>query len=244
VFHHLLMDKMLENKLRVSIVIPTLQEEDYIGKLLFKLAAIDQNLELVVVDGGSTDRTVEIARKFTEKVYVLNERGIGKARNYGAYKATGDIVVFMDADVEPPPDFLKKVLMVFSRDDVVGATCNIMPKNPLIHEVFFFRLYNLLLYVLSYFKPHSRGEFLAVKREVFLKVRGFNEKLPCIEDHDLALRLSKVGRVVFLKNLTVYESMRRFRKKGFFSVLKMWISNYISLILFNRTITKSWEPVR
>ncbi|MEM1838269.1 MAG: glycosyltransferase [Candidatus Bathyarchaeia archaeon] len=233
-----------KNRLSASIVIPALQEEKYIGNLLSKIVSINPNLEIIVVDGGSTDNTVNIARKFTEKVYVLKERGIGKARNYGAHRASGDIIFFMDADVEPPQDFLEKTLSAFKRSDTVGVTCNIMPKDPSLCELAFFKFYNLLLYIVSFLKPHSQGKFFAVKREAFLKIGGFNENLPCVEDHEMAFRLSKVGRVVFLRNLTVYESMRRFRKEGFLKVLKSWIINYISLILYDRTVSKSWEPVR
>lgn len=233
-----------DNASRVSIVIPALQEEKYIGRLLSRIAA-HPGLEIIVVDGGSTDKTVDIAKNFTEKVYVLRERGIGRARNYGASKASGDIIIFMDADVDPPPDFLEKVTSAFRGSrDIVGLTCNIMPSDPLPHELAFFKLYNLFFSILLRLKPHLRGEFLAVRRDAFIRVGGFNENLPCCEDHELAFRLSRVGRIIFLRDLVVYESMRRFRRKGFLNVLKTWARDYISLILFNRTISRSWEPVR
>ncbi|MEM2455476.1 MAG: glycosyltransferase [Candidatus Bathyarchaeia archaeon] len=233
-----------KNVPKVSVVIPTLQEEKYIGRLLSKIVAINPCLEIIVVDGGSADKTVDISRKFTEKVYVLRERGIGKARNYGAYRASGDIIIFMDADADPQPDFIEKVVSAFKKDNVVGLTCNIMPKDPFPHEQAFFKLYNFLLFLLSLFKPHSRGVFFAARRNVLLKIGGFNERLPCGEDHEIAFRLSKVGRVIFLRNLVVYESMRRFRKMGFFRVLKLWTRDYIFLLLFNRVISRSWEPTR
>ncbi|MEM1514954.1 MAG: glycosyltransferase, partial [Candidatus Bathyarchaeia archaeon] len=200
--------------------------------------------EVIVVDGGSADRTVEIARNFTEKVYILGERGIGRARNHGASKATGDIIIFMDADADPPPDFIKKVISAFKRRHIIGVTCNIMPKDARPHELVFFKLYNLALFILSFFKPHSRGVFLAVRRDAFMRVGGFNEKLPCVEDHELVFRLSKINRVVFLRDLVIYESMRRFRKMGFLKVLKSWTVNYAWLVIFGRTVSRSWEPVR
>ncbi len=230
--------------LKVSVVIPTLQEGKYIGKLLSRLSKINPRLEIIVIDGGSTDETVSIAKKLADKVYVLRERGIGKARNYGAYKSNGEIIVFMDADIDPPPNFLKKIISVFNKKNVVGATCNIMPKNPSPFEYAFFRFYNLLLRLFAHFKPHSRGEFLVVRRNAFFKVGGFNEHLPCLEDHELVFRLSKIGKFIFLNDLIVYESMRRFRRMGFLKVLKLWISNYISLVLIHKTISRSWEPVR
>ncbi|MCX8170525.1 MAG: glycosyltransferase [Candidatus Bathyarchaeota archaeon] len=230
--------------MRASVVIPTLQEGKYIGRLLAKIAGVNPRLEIIVVDGGSTDGTVEAAKSFTDKVYVLNRRGIGRARNYGALKANGDVIIFMDADVEPPPGFVDRVLLAFEDKRVVGATCNIMPKGSSPFLSAFFLFYNLLLRLLSHIKPHSRGEFIAVRREAFLKVGGFDERLPCLEDHDLAFRLSKIGRILFLSDLTVYESMRRFKRMGFLRVLRLWVSNYIFLLLFNRTLSKSWEPVR
>lgn len=229
---------------KVSVVIPTLQEGKYIGDLLSRLSKVNPPLEIVVVDGGSTDETVSIARKFTSKVYVLKERGIGRARNYGAHRSSGEIIVFMDADIHPPPNFLKKILSAFKKKEIVGATCRIMPKTPRLLEHAFFHFYNLLLRLFAHFKPHSRGEFLAVKREAFIRVGGFDESLPCLEDHELVFRLSKIGRFIFLNDLVVYESMRRFRRMGFLKVLKLWISNYLSLFLFHKTISRSWDPVR
>ncbi|MEM2341591.1 MAG: glycosyltransferase [Candidatus Bathyarchaeia archaeon] len=232
------------NSLRISVVIPTLQESEYIGDMLSDLVKSSKDLEIIVVDGGSTDGTVDIAKRFTDKVYILDKRGIGRARNYGASKANGDILIFMDADIKFPIDFAEKIILAFRDKNVIGVICNIMPLDPSPFEEAFFRFYNFLLHLFTYFKPHSQGKFFAVRREAFLKVGGFNENLPCIEDHDLALRLSKIGRIVFLSDLTVYESMRRFKRMGFLRVLKMWISNYISYLLFNRTISKSWEPIR
>lgn len=234
-----------KDNLLVSIVIPTLQEEKYIGSLLSKLANINKNVEIIVVDGGSTDKTVEIARSFTDKVFILRERGIGRARNYGAGKASGDIIIFVDADMDLPDNFLKKVLSAFIGDRrVVGLTCTIMPRDPLPHEITFFRLYNLAFWAASLIKPHLRGQFLAVRRDAFMKVGGFREDLPCCEDHDLAFRLSRIGRVIFLKDLIVYESMRRFRGKGLLNVLKTWARDYMALLIMKRTISRSWEPVR
>ncbi len=228
----------------VSVVIPTYQEGRYIGGLLSTLAKVDDPLEVIVVDGGSSDETVEKARRFTDKTYRINERGIAKARNYGAHQSTGNILIFLDADVTPPTDFAEKTLDIFRDRRIVGATCRIVPKHPRASELIFFTLYNRLIRFSTTFKPHSRGEFLAVRREDFLKVGGFDERLPCLEDHDLAFRLSRLGKFVVIPDLCVHESMRRIRKSGLDAVLKTWVANYVSFILLGRTISKTWKPVR
>ncbi len=233
-----------DKPVRVSVVIPTFQEERYIGGLLSKLSAAGPGLEVVVVDGGSTDGTVEVARRFTDKVFVVNKRGIAVAKNFGGRVARGDVIVYMDTDVSPPADFADKTLRAFEDHRVVGATCNIMPLNPRVSELVFFVFYNKLLQFMTRVKPHARGEFLAVRKSAFTKVGGYDELLPCIEDHDFALRVSKLGRFRFVSDLCVYESMRRFRRSGLLSVLKTWTVDYVSYVLFRRTVSKVWVPVR
>ncbi len=229
---------------KVSVIIPTYQEGRYIGSLLRRLAGLKYPTEIIVVDSGSTDGTVETAKLFTENVYKINQRGIAKARNYGACRSNGEILVFLDADVTPPSDFVEKTLRAFQNSMVVGATCNIVPRQPRILELFFFGFYNKLIQVSTFLKPHSRGEFLAMRRKCFLEIGGFNEHLPCVEDHDLALRVSRLGKFVFISELSVYESMRRVRKLGILNVLKTWVTNYVSFILLGRTITGIWKAVR
>jgi hypothetical protein len=119
-----------------------------------------------------------------------------------------------------------------------------MPMNPRLGELVFFRFYNLLLRLLVTIKPHSRGEFFAVRKSIFMKVGGFDERLPCLEDHDLALRISKLGKFTFISELSVRESMRRIRKLGLINVVRTWVANYVAYVLLKRTISETWIPVR
>jgi len=229
----------------ISIIVPTFQEGKYITNTMLNLrkAAKDFPIEIIVVDGGSVDDTVEKAKNFTNKVYRIG-RGIAKARNFGAKYSNGDILLFMDADVILPNGFAEKLVETFRNPKVVGATCNIMPLKPNFSEKIFFSFYNGLLRFISRFKPHSRGEFLAVRKSAFFAVNGFNENLSCIEDHDLAMRLSKVGKFVYIKDLTVFESMRRFRKLGTLKIIYTWLINYIFYIIRKKPISKEWKAIR
>jgi len=227
-----------------SVIIPTFQEEKYITSVLSRLSKLKPQVEIIVVDGGSSDKTVQMAKRFTNKVYQIHERGISRAKNYGAKKAEGDVLVFLDADVHPNSDFVEKVRRTFNDPMVVGVTCNVMPVQARFSEICFSRFYNFLIRVLSRFKPHSQGKFFAVRREYFCKINGFNEDLPCLEDHDLAFRLSSLGKIVFIKDLMVYESPRRFRELGLLRVVTTWFMDYVSFVLRGKPISRVWHAVR
>lgn len=228
----------------ISVIVPTFQEEKYIGSILAELDKLKPQVEAIVVDGGSSDKTVKIAKRLTEKVFQINEHGISKAKNYGAQKAHGDIFVFLDADVHPDPDFVDKVLTALNRSNTVAATCNVMPIQARSSEFAFSRFYNLLVRVACRVKPHSQGKFFAVRQDAFRSVEGFDEALPCLEDHDLAFRLSKLGRVVFISDLTVYEFPRRFRRLGLFKVVSTWFLDYVSFIIRGKPISRAWSAAR
>jgi len=228
----------------ISVIIPTFQEEKYIGSILAELDELKPEVETIVVDGGSSDKTVKIAKNLASKVFQINERGISKAKNYGVKKACGDIFVFLDADVHPNPDFVGKISAALSHSNTIAATCNVMPIQGRSSEFAFSRFYNLLIRVACRIKPHSQGKFFAVRQDAFRSVKGFDETLPCLEDHDLAFRLSKLGRVVFISDLTVYEFPRRFRRLGLFTVVSTWLLDYVSFIIRGKPISRAWSIVR
>jgi len=143
-----------------------------------------------------------------------------------------------------PTDFAEKVIDVFNDPSVVGATCNIMPLQSQSGAIAFFRVYNMMLRFSAGFKPHARGEFFAVRKSAFNAVEGFDESMPCLEDHDLANRLSRLGRFVFISDLTAYESLRRFRRLGFWRVVWVWFTDYVSFMLRGKPISETWKPVR
>jgi len=230
--------------MQISIIIPTFLEENYVATILSRLKKAKTPIEIIVVDSDSRDKTVEIAKHFADKVYQIKKRGISEGKNFGAYRANGEILVFLDADITFPLNFVDKVLKAFEDPTVVGATCNIMPSPSKLGEKCFFYFYNLLIWASAKFKPHCRGEFFAVRKSAFMRANGFDENIPCMEDHELANRLSKLGRFVFISDLRVFESLRRFRKLGFMRVVGMWLMDYVSLMLRGKPVSGVWQPVR
>ncbi len=110
----------------VSFIVPALNEEKYIEKTLRSISRqkTDRDFEIIVVDGGSTDRTAEIARKYG-KVLPQKGKGIAAARNQGADAAGGKLLVFVDADTYLPRSYLQKVWNHMKRTDVVALTARI-----------------------------------------------------------------------------------------------------------------------
>jgi glycosyltransferase involved in cell wall biosynthesis len=101
----------------ISIIFATLNEEGYIGRTLRSLKRIMHkcgiDAEIIVVDSSDNDRTFKAARRFADKVFRFKQRGISKARNFGASKARGDILVFMDADSIPQTCIFQDLVNVF-----------------------------------------------------------------------------------------------------------------------------------
>jgi len=236
---------------KTSIIIPTFREANYISQTLNNIKKLDGDIEVILVETVSEETGIleNVVKKYEDiQLYKIKERGIAKAKNYGAQKAHGNILLFLDADVFVTKDVVKHVSQVFKDSSVIGATCNNYPVKPKFSELLFFKFYNALIRLAlglpsSKFK-HSRGEFIAVRKAHFEKVGGFNKHLVCMEDADLAHRLSMLGRFVFMKDLVVYESMRRIRKLGLFRTFMLWFKNWLFYIVKSDVVAKEWKPVR
>lgn len=205
---------------RISIVVPALNEERLIEQTLKSAREVVPEAEIIVVDGGSKDGTVKIAEKYA-KVYV--EKGnIATARNAGAERSVGDIVVFLDADTTITRQFIDEVKKNFRDPEIVGAGGLIMPhlKN-LLHEVVFY-FFNFLIMASFIWEPFLAGTCVAYKRKPFFEVGGFDVARKTSEDIDLCKRISKKGKVAFLREVIVRTSRRRVENLGLMGVITDW----------------------
>jgi len=198
----------------LSIIIPTLNEENYLPLLLESIKKQDFNdYEIIVADADSKDKTVEIARKYGCQIAIGGSPA--KGRNKGAEIAKGGTFLFLDADnIYLSLSFFSSLLEEFEKRNLEVASFPIYPAGNKFDK-FAFGIYNRLVKLTQNFLPHSTNSNL-VKREIFEKIGGFDEEIEMAEDHDFARRASKVGKFGFIKTEPVLTSVRRFEREGRF----------------------------
>jgi glycosyltransferase involved in cell wall biosynthesis len=196
----------------LSIIIPTLNEEEYLPVLLNQIKKQNfKDLEIIVADGGSKDKTVEIAKQFG--CIITKGGNPAQGRNGGAKIAKGDVFLFMDADnIYLPDNFLEKLLNEFKKRNLGVASFPIYPKGNWFDK-FAYGLYNWWVKITQKFLAYATNSVL-VKREVFERVGGFDEDIKIAEDHDFAKRSAKISKFGFIETEPVLTSTRRFERDG------------------------------
>ncbi|WP_309744132.1 TIGR04283 family arsenosugar biosynthesis glycosyltransferase [Chamaesiphon sp. OTE_20_metabat_361] len=205
--------------LRVSIVIPTLNEANSLGRTLRQLQVLDPPpLEVLVVDGGSEDETLAIAQAAGVQVLTCDRLGRSVQMNYGAKLATGDVVVFLHADTGVPDDTIAIIDRVLADPAVVcGGFVSLMTGAQTTRWGVSLHNYLKTYYAPLLFKPHLffKGlrllfgdQVMFCRRAEFWECGGFDETLPIMEDGDLCLRLVQKGRIRQV-NRVVQSSDRR-----------------------------------
>ncbi len=232
----------------VSIVIPTWNEEKYLTKCLDSL--INQSwhgsFEIIVVDGGSNDQTVQIAEKYADKVLIEPKLRVGAARNAGARNAEGDILAFIDGDTIANSHWLEAITRGFHEESMaVGLTGPTLPYDGQLYDVITYRLWTIYLQrILLHFEmPHVIGFNCAYRRAPFLHVGGFDEENVMSEDIKLAHKIRRYGKIKFDRHMSALTSARRFRKYGRTYIAGLYIMNGFSTLLLNRSHS-DYPPVR
>lgn len=239
----------------ISIIIPTLNEESILEKTLKDLEnGFTIPHEIIVTDGKSTDRTIEIARKYADKVIVYSgtaRQTIAMGRNDGAAEATGDFLAFMDADctIPKPDEFFTMALKYFTDNPRLVALTpkiKVLPQFETFGDRFFFGMLNFNKWWLNNIlhRGESGGELQFMPRSAYDKVGGFRGDLVTREDADMFLRLSKIGRTLYDSSLIVYHTGRRAHKIGWSKLMWDWTLNTVWVMLFNKAHAEEWKVVR
>ncbi len=228
----------------ISVVVPTYNEEKNIERCL--KALINQTIprdtyEIIVVDGGSRDRTVEIASKYADKVMQQVSEGVGGARNDAAAAARGDIIATTDADCLPDEDWLETIQEDFKDKELVAITGYLDPMIPKeTHWIdadtyrYAFKVANGLRKAGSKVGYHHLcGANTAFRRDAFIQVNGYSP-LAYSDDLEIAKRLSKHGKMTMDDRIQVDYSIRRIQKLGIAKYTWNSMKNDFNVMLLGR----------
>lgn len=203
--------------MRVSVVIPTLNEAANIAQTL-SLVRQTGECELIVVDGGSSDGAFEIAQQYADLV-IAAPRGRAKQMNAGAQAATGDILLFLHADTILPSEFSKLLHHALEDLTIIGGRFDVR----LDAVGWQFRMIETMMNIRSRLSRISTGDqAMFVRREIFLALGGFPE-LELMEDIEFSRRLKRMGKIACLRE-RVQTSARRWQRDGVCrTIMLMWM---------------------
>lgn len=208
----------------LSVIIPTLNEACNIGQLVQDLRRYGGNrlTDLLVVDGGSADDTVERARQAGARVVVSPQSGRATQMNYGASLTAGDVLYFVHADVQIHPDFVRDITQAIEEGNDSGCyRFRFASAHPLLR---------LNSYGTRFPGIMSRGgdQTLFITRLLFNQLGGFRERYVVMEDFDIIVRIREVGRFCIIPK-DVVVSARKYEENGW---LRVQVANLTAFSLF------------
>ncbi|MDP4038841.1 MAG: glycosyltransferase [bacterium] len=207
--------------MKLSIIIPALNEQHYIGKLLECLTDQDfRNFEVIVSDSNSDDNTIAVAERFLKKLNLKivqsAKRGVSLARNRGALEARSKWLLFLDADTQIPGNFLTNILAETEKKNHTIASVKFRANSPKLIDKFGSKISFLAMKALEKSNhPNVSGFCILIRRELHQKIGGFNTKLNLGEDVDYAARAIRTGaKFGFLHSTYLLISVRRYESEG------------------------------
>ena len=239
----------------LSIIIPTLNEEKIIKKMLSSLKELKSfEYEIIVSDGLSTDKTIEIVKEYADKVIIHDgktRQTIGEGRNAGAKVAQGEYLVFLDSDVFIPDinTFFSKVISRFEKNKkLVALTVKLktLPEHETLGDKISWTIVNFIHWTINnvLHKGSSSGEFQMFRADAFRQIEGYKKGLVFAEDGEIFFRISKIGQARLDPKLHVMHTSRRAHNQGWFSLWAIWIGNLISNLIRKKPISKEWKVSR
>jgi glycosyltransferase involved in cell wall biosynthesis len=221
----------------ISIIIPTLNEEHYLPKTLTSI--MQQNfygkIEVIIVDGGSKDKTIEKAHTFKGRIKELSiittPKGIGLARNRGADIAKYKYLLFIDSDIIFPPNFLNSLLKkINSNGDFIDFILHKPTKFNVGDYLWIAAVFGFIS-VSRLWDPICSGTFLFTTKSNHKKVNGFDEAIVMGEDIDYGRRSRALGaKYHFHYNPQVLASPRRLREVGRVRLFCWWTKGYFHVL--------------
>lgn len=228
-----------------SVVIPTLNEESYLPKILSDFAKQRQkNFGIIVVDATSEDKTKERALKFSKyfplEFYEVKERNVSFQRNFGAQKATGGFLLFLDADCRISTMFTRNLYVdIVKKKGSLFLPTLITEERSRKNRVLFKLINSVIELSQSLTKPLSAGGSIFIAKKLFLELNGFKENLYISEDHNLVQRARKLGvKAKILKDIEVVFSLRRIKKESQMMVLYKYLLALVYMLVNGEITSK------
>ena len=207
----------------ISVIIPTLNEELTLAQSL-KSARSGKDMEIIVSDGGSLDKTCIIAKQFVDKV-ISSPTGRGVQLNRGADASSGDILLFLHADSILPKGWDDLVRETLDDTRIAGGAFSFaLPRRSLPFSFISF----MANFRSRFFKLPYGDQAIFVRREIFEKIGGFRE-IPIMEDVELVKGMRRLGKLGIL-DLPVITSSRRWEKEGW---IRTTFRNLMLLFLYH-----------
>lgn len=231
--------------IKCSVVIPALNEEEHIANCIIEVKKQIKNSEIIIADGNSSDKTREISKNLGAKVIIEKTKTVSAARDTGLRTASGDVVVFIDADVLPAPSWFEKITKPFDNPNVVAVAGMPTPLDGSFSERFGMKLiFGIFAEICFKFQtPLVTGQVMAVRRKQAIEAGGFDHTHKSGEDTYIFLLLKKKGLIIHT-DATVIVSTRRIRNWGMLKYLQFNIRNWYSLLRYNKPVNDDYEPVR
>jgi rSAM/selenodomain-associated transferase 2 len=197
----------------ISIIIPTLNEEKNIERLVPYLqnSCLDKEIEIIIADYGSTDKTRELSVSFGSKVIVSSCKGRSVQMNSGAMAAKYDILYFVHADSIPPKTFFTDIVCAVKEGYEMGRyRTKFDSKKWLLKLNAFFTRFD-------WFVCYGGDQTLYITKSLFAKINGYDERLLIMEEFDLVKKAREFSRYKIFKEATIV-SIRKYHSNSWWSV--------------------------
>ena len=203
---------------KISIIIPTFNEANNLPLLLSDLSIIQKEGEILIIDCGSVDKTIDIANIYGAKVYKSKERNRGLQLDIGAKNSSGDWLIFLHADTRLTHDWFTKIKSVLE----VNKNYIYYFKFRINDKKIIYRVLEILVNFRSqYFKQPYGDQGLIIHRSIYFENNGFRN-IPLMEDIDFLRRLNNKKDLKKL-NLPIFTSSRKWERTNIFlQALKNW----------------------
>lgn len=214
------------------MIIPTKNEEAVLPKLFETIQSQTfRDFEVIVADAASTDRTREVVAAFGAKVVDGGMPGPG--RNRGAMAASGDILLFADADVQLPSDrYFEDVVAEFEHRGADVATCRLKPMSDRFDDKFGHGVFNNYAKLFERVRAHAAGSCIIARRPVHDAIKGFDERVVFAEDQEYVQRAHRHGyKFRVLESHPMNVSVRRLDKDGRISIAAKYLYSEAHMLL-------------